>query len=123
MKNLANSKLGEFIGGLAVLVPLFAFLLYIEEISWAGIGLTLAAVVAIGGGFVTLSGLFAHGAKLVSLRGKPALAFWGGLLFATVGATLLLWFEAFDALVIGGFGLLFISVLLFFALRRSTGDA
>lgn len=123
MKGFANSKFGEVIGGLAVLVPLFAFLLYIEVVTWAKIGLILAAALAIGGAYVVLCGLFAHGTRLASLRGKAARTFWGGLLSATVGAALLLWFKAYDALVIGGFGLLLMSTLLAFARRRPAGDA
>jgi hypothetical protein len=123
MKNLANSKCGEVIGGLAFLVPFFAFLLYIEVVTWAKIGLILAAALAIGGANVVLSGLFAHGTGLALLRGKAAWAFWGGLLTATVGTTFLLWFKAYDALVIGGFGLLLISAFLAFARRRPAGDA
>ena len=38
MKRILNGKYGEAIGYLAVLVPVLAFLLYIEAISWVGLG-------------------------------------------------------------------------------------
>src|SRR5690606_33706337 len=118
-----NGKFGEAVGYFAVLVPLFAFLIYIEAVSWVGVGAMAAAVAAVGGGFVALSGLFAHGASAARLRGKPAVAFWGGCLAAGAGTASLLWLEAHDTLAIGGFGLALACILLAFGRCRSAGDA
>ena len=123
MKTRLNGKFGETIACFAALVPLFAFLIYIEAVSWVGVGAIAAAAAAIGGGFVVLSGLFAHGTNVVRLRGPPVVAFWGGCLTAGAGVACLLWLEAHDMLVIGGVGLGLVCILLAFARSRSAGDA
>ncbi|GAA4861307.1 hypothetical protein [Luteimonas vadosa] len=123
MKVSLNGKFGEAIGYLAVLVPLLAFLLYIEVLSWLGLGAMAAASLAVGGGFVALSGLFAHGVNVVRLRGRPAAVFWGGCIATALGVVTLLWLDAHDTLVIGGFGLALVCVLLAFGRSRRAGDA